>query len=80
MKQEEIYAYPDGYYTEDVANVCIIKYVDQYNRERPHSFIYNFTPHEMHYEFKNMSRAIEYYSKKVREMRVSRLEYWKLAA
>lgn len=80
LKQEEIYAYPDGYYSEAVALSCISQYIDSYNKERPHSFIYNFTPAEMHYQFKNMSRAIEFYQARLKEVRNERLEYWREAA
>jgi hypothetical protein len=79
FKQEDYYRHDDGYLTMGTAIECIREYNDGYNNERPHSFIYNFTPHQMHYEIQNMSLAGQIYRQGVLSAIKRRVEYYKAA-
>lgn len=77
IKNELIYPLgPDGFINEESALKVIGDYVDNYNNIRPHMTIYNFTPNEAHYVYKNMSWMLSIYKEHVINARKVRLEYW----
>ncbi len=74
VKQEEIYLvgnYPD----ETSAREEIGRYIDTYNRTRPHQALFNFTPVHVH-EVNNKSRLLAELHELKRRTRERRRAYW----
>jgi putative transposase len=80
LKQELIYSFGvEGFSSYEKASEAIQNWVNEYNNHRPHFSLYNFTPHDIHYNIRNMSKAIDIYKQKVIDARNKRLEYWNVA-
>jgi putative transposase len=74
VKQEEIYLvgnYPD----ETSAREEIGRYIETYNRSRPHQALFNFTPARVH-EINNKSQLLEELKELKRRTREKRKAYW----
>lgn len=64
VKQEEIYCYP-SYPSEEIARDLLSKYIQEYNENRPHQALWNFTPEYAH-RLGNKSRLLSEYNQMVR--------------
>jgi transposase InsO family protein len=74
VKQEEIYLvgnYPD----ETSAREEIGRYIETYNRSRPHQALFNFTPARVH-EVNNKSMLLQELNELKRRTREKRKAYW----
>ena len=74
VKQEEIYLvgnYPD----ETSAREEIGRYIETYNRSRPHQALFNFTPAHVH-EVNNKSVLLQELNELKRQSRERRRAYW----
>ena len=73
VKQEEIYCYPT-YPTDDIARSSLSKYIHEYNEERPHQAIWNFTPGFVH-RHGNKSLIYAHYKEKVKFAKEQRIAF-----
>ncbi|HPD61425.1 MAG TPA: integrase core domain-containing protein, partial [Thermodesulfobacteriota bacterium] len=71
VKQEEIYCYPT-YPTEQIARDSLEKYIYQYNEQRPHQALLNFTPGYVH-RVGNKSVLSAQYKKRVKIVKEQRI-------
>jgi len=74
VKQEEIYLvgnYPD----ETSAREEIGRYIETYNRSRPHQALFNFTPAHVH-QLNNKSALLQELNEMKRNTREKRRAYW----
>ena len=75
IKQEEIYlveSYPDL----ESAKIEIGKYIEYYNKKRPHQSLWNFIPAWVD-EIDNKTEVLRYLKKKKKEQQIQRKLYWK---
>jgi putative transposase len=73
VKQEEIYCYPT-YPTDEIARYSLSKYIHEYNEERPHQAIWNFTPGFVH-RHGNKSLIYAHYKEKVKFAKEQRIAF-----
>lgn len=73
VKQEEISCYPT-YSTEEIARNSLAKYIDQYNEQRPHQALFNFTPGHVH-RIGNKSVLYAQYKKQVQIVKEQRIAF-----
>jgi putative transposase len=73
VKQEEIYCYPT-YPTEEIAREALAKYIYQYNEQRPHQMLLNYTPGYIH-QVGNKSVLYAQYKKQVQIVKEQRIAF-----
>jgi len=71
IKQEEIYCYPE-YPNLEIAKELIGRYIEEYNKKRPHQILWNFTPEYVH-KIGNKSKIYEQYKERVNRAKSRRI-------
>jgi putative transposase len=78
VKQEEIYCYPT-YPTAEIARLSLGRYIHQYNEERPHQALWNYSPGHVH-RLGNKSKLLAHYKTMVQVVKEQRLQINRSAA
>lgn len=73
VKQEEIYCHPT-YATTEIARVSLGRYIHQYNEERPHQALWNYTPGQVH-RLGNKTQLLAHYQTMIQNVKEHRRRF-----